>query len=185
MMVTLVPSSTQQADTNVSAVGGLAWYLALLFLLHLTEKVTDAARQQLLPKRSCCTFVAPRFVVKRRSARMGWHGELYISRHSPDWYISHVLESPPVCIHFVQAGSRVGYRWENSVRLHLNPCPFNLNPCPCEVNWLAEPAKESSNYEQYIKESHKIEQEVVIYRGFHQPPTEEEYHQLWDEWYGL
>ena len=52
------------------------------------------------------------------------------------------------------------------------------------MNWLdPEPAKESSDYEQYIEELREIEQRqrADIYRGFHQPPTEEEYDRLWEE----
>jgi hypothetical protein len=52
-------------------------------------------------------------------------------------------------------------------------------------DWLdPEPANESSDYEQYIlEELQEIEQRVdsSIYRGFQQPPTEEEYDRLWEE----
>ena len=72
---------------------------------------------------------------------------------------------PPFCIRFVKAGSRIGYRWETS-----------LDQIPCEVNWLdPEPDRESSDYEAYIKEKDKIEDECQIYTGFYEPPTEEEY----------
>jgi hypothetical protein len=44
------------------------------------------------------------------------------------------------------------------------------------VNWLdPEPGRESNDYEKYIKELQEIGGQVDIYRGFHQPPTEEEY----------
>ncbi len=69
----------------------------------------------------------------------------------------------------VEAGSRVGYRWETA------------NDIPCEVNWLdPEPDRESSDYEKYIAEMQKINSKVDFYRGFHEPPTEEEYNQLWE-----
>ena len=71
-------------------------------------------------------------------------------------------ESPPFCIRFVQAGTRIGYRWETNLER------------PCEVNWLdPEPDRESSEYEKYTEEL-----QVTMNRGFHEPPTEEEYRRL-------
>ena len=47
------------------------------------------------------------------------------------------------------------------------------------MNWLdPEPDRESSGYEEYIEKLRLIESEVDVYRGFHLPPTEEEYHRL-------
>jgi hypothetical protein len=47
------------------------------------------------------------------------------------------------------------------------------------VNWLdPEPSKESCDYEKYMEEFHKLEQEVDIFRGFYQPPTAEEHNRL-------
>jgi hypothetical protein len=99
-----------------------------------------------------------------------WYGELYWE--SPDCYGSAIAletdDSPPFYIHFVEAGSCVGYRWET----------FYDND-PCEVNWLdPEPDEESNDYEEYIAESQKLDRTVDMYRGFHQPPTEEEYDRL-------
>ena len=93
-----------------------------------------------------------------------------LSEDSPDWYEA-VDDPPPFYIHFVQAGSRVGYRWQTRYD----------GGDPCEVNWLdPEPDSESSDYEEYIKTLRQIEIRVTTYRGFHQPPTEEEYHRLVD-----
>ncbi len=105
---------------------------------------------------------------QRPTLQMGrWSGEL--SEDSPDRY-GDVNDSPPFCIRFVEAGSRVGYRWAT----------WYGNPC--EVNWLdPEPDRESSDYGQYIEELQEIENEMESFRGFHQPPTEEEYHRLWEE----
>jgi hypothetical protein len=78
---------------------------------------------------------------------------------------------PPFYIFFVKAGSRVGYRWETG---------HNRNPC--EVNWLdPEPTPESRDYDKYIEELQEIEGQVTMYRGIHEPPTEEEYLGLWGE----
>jgi hypothetical protein len=88
-----------------------------------------------------------------------------LSDDSPDRYDSiEEDDTPPFDITFVQAGSRIGYRWESDRRN------------PCEVNWLdPEPDRDSSDYDEYIEELRQIEQ-VNQYRGFHQPPSEEEYH---------
>jgi len=54
---------------------------------------------------------------------------------------------------------------------------------PCEVNWLdPEPDRESSDYAKYIEELQDINSQVGLYRGFHQPPTEEEYYGLLEEY---
>jgi len=75
---------------------------------------------------------------------------------------------PPMYIVFVEAGSRTGYRWESADSQH-----------PCEVNWLDPvPDRESNDYEKYTEEMHKIERQVSVYRGFHQPPSETEYTQF-------
>jgi hypothetical protein len=47
------------------------------------------------------------------------------------------------------------------------------------VNWLdPEPGRESNDYETYMKELQEIEGQVDIFRGFHQPSTEEECNRL-------
>jgi hypothetical protein len=97
-----------------------------------------------------------------------WYGKL--SEDSPDWYepVDDFDYPPPFFIRLVEAGSRVGYRWTT-----------NRNDDPCEVNWLdPEPDRGSSDYKEYIEELESIENEVGMYRGFHQPPSEEEYRSL-------
>ena len=98
-----------------------------------------------------------------------WYGELW--EGSPDWYDSRDdYFTPPFDINFVQAGSRVGYRWVNG--MHSS----------CEVNWLdPEPERESDDYAKYIEELQEINSQVNTYRGFHQPPSEEEYDRLMEE----
>ncbi len=98
-----------------------------------------------------------------------------LSGDSPDWYEPMEEEDTlPFCIRFLQAGPRIGYRWTNE-----------YGGIPCEVNWLdQEPDRESSEYSKYIEELEQINSEVYMFRGFHQPPTEEEYHTLWEEYIG-
>jgi hypothetical protein len=100
-----------------------------------------------------------------------WCGKL--SGDSPDWYYvddDYYDNIAPFDIVFVQAGPRIGYRWESE---------SSDTPIPCEVNWLdPEPGRESNDYETYMKELQEIEGQVDIFRGFHQPSTEEECNRL-------
>jgi hypothetical protein len=56
------------------------------------------------------------------------------------------------------------------------------------VNWLdPEPDRESSDYRTYMEELQKIEGQVTTFKGFHQPPTQEEFERIAerlhdDEW---
>lgn len=101
-----------------------------------------------------------------------WVGIL--SEDSPDWYRGVDADNDqhstgPLQIWFVQAGQRVGYRWHT------------LRGDPCEVIWLdPEPDKESDGYEKYIEELRAIKEQVDLYRGYCQPPLEEEYMRLWE-----
>ena len=57
---------------------------------------------------------------------------------------------------------RIGWRW-----LH------------CKVNWLdPEPATESEEYQLYCSELRRETSDIGMYKGYHQPPTEEEYRGL-------
>ena len=133
---------------------------------------------------------------QRPALKMYWQGKL--SEDSPDWYESmNINYPPPFIIRFVQAGSRIGYRWEA-------PCYWS-GDFTCKVNWLdPEPSRESSDYEKYTEELQKIEKgrqeegRIVnarqvparilihnLYKGIHQPPTEEEYHRLLEEYHLL
>jgi hypothetical protein len=116
-----------------------------------------------------------------------WYAKL--SEESPDWYNyfygNHDFdnETPPFYIRFVEAGSRVGYQWKTT---DGNPCEVNWldSGNPCEVNWLdPEPDKGSSDYSKYIQDSQELERNVDLFKGFYQPPTEEEYKRLYKDVY--
>jgi hypothetical protein len=95
-----------------------------------------------------------------------WRGIL--SQSSPDWYEPAAFDPFFISfsIHFVKAGPRVGYQW--AVTQHR-----------CEVNWLdPEPDRDSSEYAKYIEKLRRIELQRKVFKGFHQPPTEEEYDRL-------
>ena len=79
---------------------------------------------------------------------------------------------PPFKIEIVKAGSRLGWRW-------LDFDADGNTTQPCEINWLdPEPDKESDHYQQYIEELEAIEHLLDAYKGFHQPPTAEEYRRI-------
>ena len=118
-----------------------------------------------------------------------------LSRHSPDWYEwddDSENPKPPFSLQFVQAGSRLGWSWiccsnsgsdsdgiYNSDSDDDNDDDLSEENSSCEINWLdPEPSSESSNYEAYMEELQRIEQRINFYRGYHQPPTEEEYRRL-------
>ena len=53
----------------------------------------------------------------------------------------------------------------------------------CEINWLdPEPDREDDDYKAYVEELKSIQEEITVYRGYHQPPTEEEYRRLCREY---
>ena len=115
---------------------------------------------------------------QRPALKYLWFGVL--SSDSPDWYESvdedNDYDAAPFYIRIVEAGSRLGYRWQT--RYHDKPC---------EVNWLdPEPDRESGDYEEYTEKLEHINSEVDFYEGFYQPPTEEEYQVLceksWEEY---
>jgi len=129
--------------------------------LHSIAEATDLVRTIYLLKKKI-----PALDIKN------WDGKL--SGDSPDWYEpvdDYFAPSSSFLIRFVQAGSRLGYRW--TTHLYFSG--------PCEVNWLdPEPDRESSDYAKYMEEFQKINSGVNFYRGFHQPPTQEEYNRLRD-----
>ncbi len=120
------------------------------------------------------------YLLKKQRAHIGnWF--VCLSIDSPDRYEYPDRISPPFNIQLVQAGSRLGYQW------YANPLGSyaGVRGNTCEVNWLdPEPDREDSDYGKYIEELQEIERRVGFYKGFHQPPTEEEYDRLLYEHYG-
>jgi hypothetical protein len=102
-----------------------------------------------------------------------------LSGDSADWYDwdeEGDNPEPPFSLQIVQAGSRRGWSW----------CTHAWFFHSCAINWLdPEPCSESSHYEAYIEELQHIEKKITFYRGYRQPPTEEEYRRLclgmWDQ----
>jgi len=105
----------------------------------------------------------------------------YLSELSPDRYVwlGRGCPYPPFEIEFVRAGPRRGWRWLSS---EGTTCFFRAIMA-CEVNWLdPEPDRRSSDYETYIKDKDRIETGLFFYKGYRQPPTEEQYRQLCEEY---
>jgi hypothetical protein len=108
---------------------------------------------------------------KQRPALKMEDWQVKLSEDSPDWYVS-MNSSAPFYIRFVKAGYRIGYRWETEYACN-----------PCEVNWLdPEPDRGTSVYTKYIEELQRIKRWIGTYRGFQQPPTEDEYYGLLEEY---
>eukprot|EP00984_Skeletonema_dohrnii_P019768 scaffold9512_cov168-Skeletonema_dohrnii-CCMP3373.AAC.4 len=105
-----------------------------------------------------------------------------LSRDSPDWYASNDTSGHPHApfqIDFVRAGSRVGWRWTADESLICLPNS-------CEINWLdPEPDRESSDYDVYVRELQSIQEDVFCYEGYHQPPSQDEYKRLCEEYYDI
>eukprot|EP00985_Skeletonema_marinoi_P000092 scaffold25_cov69-Skeletonema_marinoi.AAC.6 len=105
-----------------------------------------------------------------------------LSRDSPEWYDRNGENGhppPPFYIDFVRAGSRDGWRWKAIES-------YNRVKNSCEINWLdPEPDRESNDYDVYTRELQSIQEDVFCFEGFHQPPTEEEYKRVCEEYYGI
>ncbi len=122
--------------------------------------------------RTVCFFVKQRPNLIESFQYLDWE----LSEDSPDYYIdSRTSTQFPFYIVFVLAGPRIGYRWK--------ACYHGGHPC--EVNWLEpEPDSGSSDYDEYIEKLQEINRKGAnLYRGFYQPPTEEEYNRIVDEYY--
>jgi hypothetical protein len=99
----------------------------------------------------------------------------WLSEQSPDYYATEDLV-PPHYISFVKVGSRLGWRW-------TTPQYLLAQTHSCEINWLdPEPDREGDGYEAYVKELASIQEEINVYQGYYQPPTEEEYMRLCREY---
>eukprot|EP00985_Skeletonema_marinoi_P020634 scaffold12330_cov83-Skeletonema_marinoi.AAC.13 len=99
----------------------------------------------------------------------GWS----LSKQSPDWYDTEIgRPRPPFDLHYIRAGVRTGWSW----------CSLWSSQDvdhSCEINWLdPEPSSESSDYEAYMEEMHGIQQHINFYKGYYEPPNEQQYRRL-------
>ena len=121
-------------------------------------------------------------ILRRFHCNWDW----FLSEESPDWYdyyddVKNVESiDPPLDIRFVKAGARFGWRWSTGFR---SECEL-----PCEINWFdPEPEKvsfcSSEEYEKYTEELRHLEEKIDVFRGYYEPPTEEEYIRLCEKYY--
>lgn len=110
-----------------------------------------------------------------------WCWEL--SGDSQEWYNSYPhygVPQSPLCVGFVEVGSRLGWRWGNEGE----SCEINwLDPEPERHSFVSEEEQLQNNeeHERYTKELQRIGEEinVDVYRGYYQlPPSEEEYRRI-------
>lgn len=107
------------------------------------------------------------YTLKKRNPHMFSGRRKSLSRDSPDYYNNniHLSRKMPSYVEFVNAGSRLGWRWTNAAR-----------GGSCKPRWLdPEPDPSDENYDVYLKELNKIEDDVEFYKGCFQPPTLEEH----------
>jgi hypothetical protein len=105
-----------------------------------------------------------------------------LSEDSADWF-NWDEESdnpkPPFCLQIVQAGSRRGWSWCNDTSYYDDDNDCYYRDHSCEINWLdPEPDSESSDYGAYVEDLQIMECQIDVFRGYHQPPTEEEHRNL-------
>ncbi|KAL7545260.1 hypothetical protein ACHAWF_014158 [Thalassiosira exigua] len=75
---------------------------------------------------------------------------------------------PPLLLHTVRAGPRLGWCWTNG----------DPKGC-CEINWIDPPPDSHDKKKSwYLRELEHVEKDVVIFRGFHKPPTQVEYNDM-------
>eukprot|EP00985_Skeletonema_marinoi_P007725 scaffold3445_cov80-Skeletonema_marinoi.AAC.6 len=100
-----------------------------------------------------------------------------LSEGSPDWYDGevdawgnyHYHPLPPFSLQIVHAGgSRRGWSW----------CTFYDGPS-CEINWF-DPEPSSDDEATYFEklQLQRIEQRIDFYRGYHEPPNQQQYCRL-------
>ena len=128
-------------------------------LQHISEVPSFMHAIHLLLQRNSMMFHK-----ERLSTGFNWE----LTEGSPDWYepFAHGPD-PPFRVQIIQVGKRLGWSW----------CIQNHS---CEINWLDPVPSERDDYEAYMEDLQHIEQQTDfrLYRGYYQPPNEEEYHRL-------
>ena len=127
------------------------------------------------------TFMQTIHPLLKRLPNLLGHWGWCLSCDSPDHYDHSPPLLPPFRIRLVHSGSRLGWCWCSP------PHYFKVNGSigrSCEINWLdPEPGRDSNEYQAYIEEMQRIEHEHINpeffdFRGYTEPPTEEEYQSL-------
>ena len=102
-----------------------------------------------------------------------------LSKDSPDWYDRDGFgPRPPLTLQVVKAGPRLGWTWFGEPSGIFCDRSFY-----CEINWLdPEPISEGSDYEIYVEELQRIEKRIDVFKGHYEPPTEEEFRRMCEEY---
>jgi hypothetical protein len=109
------------------------------------------------------------YQLRKRDIQMYQYARWSLSDTSPDWYSweDRLNPQPPFLLSFVKAGPRMGWRWKN------------FHGDMCEINWIdPKPELGTENYSSYVQDLVYITRKSDFYKGYHQPPTEEEYKEL-------
>jgi hypothetical protein len=117
------------------------------------------------------------YLLHQRSVSVESYITWSLSEESPDWYErrDNTKPPPPFDIQLVQAGPRFGWRWTDE----------DDDGNSCEINWLdPEPERGTCGYEAYANYIQHPDETIAVtfYKGFHQPPTQEEYIRLCSEY---
>lgn len=98
------------------------------------------------------------------------HQSFELSPNSNDFYPSPSVPAP-FLLEIVKAGCRFGWRWTNTTS-----CSSKHD---CEINWFdPEPSEDTDGNEDYQTELQALQKFVILYKGFHKPPTEDEYERI-------
>jgi len=121
----------------------------------------------------------PSFAMNLLLQRMQFDLYWKLSEDSPDWYgwdeESEIIE-PPFNLQLIQVGSRLGWSWFSGF-----PWTPRDKRHSCEINWLdPEPSSESSDHEAYIEDLQRIQHGIDCFSGYYDPPTEQQYHRLYE-----
>eukprot|EP00984_Skeletonema_dohrnii_P002901 scaffold983_cov96-Skeletonema_dohrnii-CCMP3373.AAC.8 len=180
--------------------------------LFLPRTVYGGSRYEFQSIAEVSVFMSQIYPLAKRfsSLSRSWR----LSEESPDWYDDpHDIDEedgregnripPPFACELLR-GARIGWRWrcnfpDTRVYLHdminpidpdeedetIDPLEGVVESNSCEINWLEpEPDRESSNYEDYMLQLSSLQKEITFYRGYHNPPTEDEYNEkMMREWW--
>ncbi len=143
--------------------------------LCLPKSVYGGDRSEIMRISDAKDLIAAIYSIKNQRNRhpsLFQNFEWYLSQSSPDWYKPEF--GPPFSFRIVRAGSRLGWRWEQS--------PDYAPDYVFEMNWLDPlPAKGNSDYQRYFKSVGKIESyrdRFPFFKGYHEPPSESVYLRL-------
>jgi hypothetical protein len=125
-------------------------------------------------------------LAKQRDNKLLQGMQWRLSRESPDWYWYDGDDDqvhPPFEFELIIiTGSRIGWRWKTTCCYSDDGNSLEEITSSCEINWFEpEPERESNGYENYTRRLNALQEEIDFYRGYNQPPTEEEYYRLCEE----